>query len=125
MCPLGYSEGAAGLAAGLLIMGGLIGSFVVGPLARRFNKQIDSTKVAMPLASMCGVFLVMSLRYADFYPAIVLSLMGFGFCGLGSFPIVLELAVEVGRKCIFIKNRPTTIIQCLDIIKIFNLNIHL
>ena len=68
-------------------------------------------------AAMCGVFLVMSLRYADFYPAIVLSLMGFGFCGLGSFPIVLELAVEVGRKCIFIKNQPTTIIQWLDLVK--------
>jgi len=94
MCPLGYQEGAAGLAAGLLIMGGLIGSFTIGPIARRFNKQIEVTKVAMPLAATFGVFLAMSLRYADFYPAIVLSLMGFGFCGLGSFPIVLELAVE-------------------------------
>lgn len=103
MCPLGYQEGAAGLAAGLLIMGGLVGSFTIGPIARRFNKQIEVTKVAMPLAATFGVFLVMSLRYADFYPAIVLSLMGFGFCGLGSFPIVLELAVEVGRKCIFIR----------------------
>ena len=107
MCPLGYQEGAAGLAAGLLIMGGLVGSFTIGPIARRFNKQIEVTKVAMPLAATFGVFLVMSLRYADFYPAIVLSLMGFGFCGLGSFPIVLELAVEVGRKCIFHKNQPT------------------
>lgn len=95
MCPLGYQEGQAGLAAGLLILAGLIGSFILGPLARRYNTQVATTKVAMPLAAIFGICLAESLRFPHFYPGILLSLMGFGFCGLGSFPIILELAVEV------------------------------
>ena len=95
MCPLGYQEGEAGLAVGLLILAGLIGSFILGPLARRYNTQVATTKVAMPLAAIFGISLAECLRFPNFYPGILISLMGFGFCGLGSFPIILELSVEV------------------------------
>jgi len=94
MCPLGYNEGQAGLATALLILAGLVGAFVVGPIARRYRKNLEFTKFFMPLSALSGIALVISLRYDRAYPAIVLSLMGFGFCGLGSFPLVLELGVE-------------------------------
>ena len=97
MCPLGYGSGKAGIAAGALILAGLIGSFVIGFLGRKFRKQLEFAKVAFPLAAIFGIFIVMSLRFADVYPAILISLMGFGFFGLGSFPLCLELAVEVSR----------------------------
>ena len=105
MCPLGYQEGQAGLAAGLLILAGLIGSFILGPLARRYSSQVATTKVAMPLAAIFGIGLAESLRFPDFYPGILVSLMGFGFCGLGSFPIILELAVEVHTYQIYHERR--------------------
>ena len=73
----------------------LIGSFILGPLARRYNTQVATTKVAMPLAAIFGISLAECLRFPNFYPGILISLMGFGFCGLGSFPIILELSVEV------------------------------
>ena len=79
MCPLGYQEGQAGLAAGLLILAGLIGSFILGPLARRYSSQVATPKVAMPLAAIFGIGLAESLRFPDFYPGILVSLMGFGF----------------------------------------------
>ena len=106
MCPLGYSEGQAGLAAGVLILAGLVGSFILGPLARRRGLQLEVTKVAMPLSAMGGILCVMALRFADFYWAILLSLAGFSFAGLGSFPIILELAVEV-----IILGPPWTVIE--------------
>ena len=106
MCPLGYSEGQAGLAAGVLILAGLVGSFILGPLARRRGLQLEVTKVAMPLSAMGGILCVMALRFADFYWAILLALAGFSFAGLGSFPIILELAVEV-----IILGTPWTVIE--------------
>ena len=102
MCPLGYSERQSGIGAGLLIFAGLVGSFVLGPIARRTNKHLEVTKVAMPGAALCGISLAISLRFANIYWAILLSLMGFGFFGLGAYPIILELAVEVSidtEKC--------------------------
>ena len=98
MCPLGYGNLKAGISAGALILAGLLGSFLIGLTARRFNRQLDFAKVSWPLAAISAIFLVLSLRFADVYPAILISLMGFGFFGLGAFPLCLELAVEVGRK---------------------------
>ena len=95
MCPLGYIEASSGLAAGLLILAGLIGSFILGPIARRTNKQLEVTKFAMPAAALSGVGLVEALRYPGVYPLILTALISFGFFGLGSYPIILELAVEV------------------------------
>ena len=98
MCPLGYGDLTAGVSAGALILAGLLGSFLIGLTARRYSRQLDFAKVCWPLAAMSGIFLVMSLRFANIYPAILISLMGFGFFGLGAFPLCLELAVEVGRN---------------------------
>ena len=98
MCPQGYGSAKAGIAAGALILAGLIGSFVIGFLGRKFRKQLDFAKVSFPLAAIFGIFIVMSLRFPDVFPAILISLIGFGFFGLGSFPLCLELAVEVSGE---------------------------
>lgn len=98
MCPLGYGSSKAGIAAGVLILAGLIGSFVIGFLGRKFRKQLDFAKVSFPLAAIFGILIVMSLRFPDVFPAILISLMGFGFFGLGAFPLCLELAVEVSGE---------------------------
>ena len=79
---------------------GLIGGFIIGPLARRYRKQLEVTKVTLPLSAMAATLLSVALRFDNFYVPIVLSLMCFGFFGLGSFPLILELAVEVGRVII-------------------------
>jgi len=94
MCPTGYSEQQAGIAAGVTIFTGLIGSFIVGPLARRWGKQEEVTKLSFSLSTMGIIFLTMALRKPDIYWAILLCLSMFGFFGLGAFPIILELAVE-------------------------------
>ena len=98
MCPLGYGNFKAGLSAGALILSGLVGSFLIGFTARKLRRQLDFAKVSWPLAAMSAIFLVMSLRFADAFPAILVSLMGFGFFGLGAFPLCLELAVEVRKR---------------------------
>ena len=95
LCPLGYDSVEAGAGAGALILAGLIGSFLIGFTARKYKRQLDFAKVSWPLAAISAIFLVVSLRFTNFYPAIVISLMGFGFFGLGAFPLCLELAVEV------------------------------
>ena len=74
---------------------GLVGGFLIGPIARRYRKQLEATKVAMPLSAMAATLLCVALRFDNFYVPILLSLMCFGFFGLGSFPLILELAVEV------------------------------
>jgi len=94
MCPTGYSDQQAGIAAGVMIFTGLIGSFIVGPLARRWQKQEEVTKLSFSLSTMGIIFLTMALRKPDIYWAVLLCLSIFGFFGLGAFPIILELAVE-------------------------------
>merc|ERR1712226_1230799 len=90
MCPTGYSNQQAGV----LIFTGLIGSFTIGPLARRWALQEQTSKACFALSTLGVIFLTMALRKPDQYWAILITLGIFGFFGLGTFPLILELAVE-------------------------------
>ena len=39
LCSTGYDSGQAGATAAVLIFTGLVGSFIIGPLARRWGRQ--------------------------------------------------------------------------------------
>jgi len=94
MCSTGYGAPAAGLAAGILIVTGLIGSFVLGLVAKKYNIQIEMAKTAFSMSTVGIILLCISLLQTNLYPMIIFSLCIFGFFGLGGFPISLELAVE-------------------------------
>ena len=94
MCAQGYKSAAAGLASGLLILTGLVGSFIIGPIARRLGRQVEAAKLSFALSSIGLLMLSLALRHPDALPAIFASLTLFGFFGLGAFPLTLELAVE-------------------------------
>ena len=98
LCATGYGSKAAGAAAGSLIITGLVGSFSLGILAKRFRKQVEICKIAFSIACIGMIFLMVALRETNFFPGIMFGLILYGFFGLGAFPLTLELAVEVCRR---------------------------
>merc|ERR1719186_1031129 len=52
------------------------------------------TKMSFGVACIGIILLAVTLQETNFYPVIIVSLAIFGFFGLGSFPLTLELAVE-------------------------------
>jgi len=94
LCATGYGSKAAGAAAGSLIITGLVGSFSLGILAKRFRKQVEICKIAFSIACIGMIFLMVALRETNFFPGIMFGLILYGFFGLGAFPLTLELAVE-------------------------------
>jgi len=94
LCATGYGAHAAGAGAATLIVTGLVGSFSLGIIAKKFNMQVEIVKVAFSLACIGMIFLSVALRQTNFFPGIIAALILYGFFGLGAFPLTLELAVE-------------------------------
>lgn len=94
LCPLGYHDIFSGVANAVMILSGLAGSAVTGILADRTKAFAPITLLFYGFAAIfCIVMLEMFMVPGQ--PAIVAVSAGlFGFFGLGSYPIGLELAVE-------------------------------
>ena len=45
---------------------GLIGGFIIGPLARRYRKQLEVTKVTLPLSAMAATLLREAVKKNNF-----------------------------------------------------------
>ena len=95
LCATGYGSQAAGIGAATLIVTGLVGSFCLGPMAKKYEIQVEMVKIAFSMSSIGIIFLCVALRQTNFFPGIMAALVIFGFFGLGAFPLTLELAVEV------------------------------
>ena len=91
----GYGSSKAGIGNACLIATGLVGSFVLGPLAKKLQRHVEVVKIAFSLSSVGIILLCIFLRETDSYPLILVGLIMFGFFGLGGFPLNLELAAEV------------------------------
>ena len=92
-----------------MTVSGLVGGVVYGSIVRRFKgqvkqnmeeflnsqtTQVSGVKVSFALSSVSCIGLLLCLRLPDVFPLILLFAFLFGFFGLSSYPLFLELAVE-------------------------------
>jgi len=94
MCSTNYSTDQAGTATAVMTVSGLVGGVLYGSVVRRFGRQVEGVKVSYALSSVACIGLLLCLRLPDVFGLILLFAFLFGFFGLSSFPLFLELAVE-------------------------------
>ena len=76
-----------------MILSGILGSVILGTMARRLKIQEECAKVAFSICCLSVIGLCLTLREPSLLPLLtILSLIG--ATGLGTFPLILELAVE-------------------------------
>lgn len=89
--PRGFSAEQAGIAGGLMILGGVVGALVMPFLSDRYRKRIPFIGVALAGAtiSLAGV------TFAHGYTLLLVSAATFGFFLLSSGPIGFQYGAEV------------------------------
>ncbi|CAD5217635.1 unnamed protein product [Bursaphelenchus okinawaensis] len=94
LCSNGYSNVFIGLCGSLMIISGLIGSAVCGIIADKTKKFNLIYKSCLILAVSCAIFMAFVVFHENKNALILSSIILFGFFGLATYPISLELAVE-------------------------------
>lgn len=91
LSPRGFSEEQAGIAGGLMILGGVAGAIIMPLLSDRFRKRIPFIKIALAGAtlSLAGV------TFTGNYALLLVSAAAFGFFLLSSGPIGFQYGAEV------------------------------
>ena len=116
-----------------MTVSGLVGGVVYGSIVRRFKgqvkqnmeeflnsqtTQVSGVKVSFALSSVSCIGLLLCLRLPDVFPLILLFAFLFGFFGLSSYPLFLELAVENAFPLDPVISEVSTIIIIITIITI-------
>ncbi|KAF2356546.1 Major facilitator superfamily [Trinorchestia longiramus] len=94
LCVVGYSTTFSGLATGMLILVGFVGSAVFGVYVDRTKQFTPVCKLCYGCASICGIVMLEFFLVPDSEALILVFSALFGFFGVGGYPIGLELAVE-------------------------------
>lgn len=92
--PYGYSSNQAGYLGAGMVLAGLLGAAVSGPLVDKTKQYKSVCKTAVPVASACMVGFVFAVR-RDFFPGMLVLLVISGFSAFAALPAALELAVEI------------------------------
>ncbi|KAF9156219.1 hypothetical protein BG015_006622 [Linnemannia schmuckeri] len=92
--PYGYSSNQAGYLGAGMVLAGLLGAAVSGPLVDKTKQYKSVCKTAVPVASACVVGFVFAVR-RDFFPGMLALLVISGFAAFAALPAALELAVEI------------------------------
>ncbi len=89
--PRGFSAEQAGIAGGLMILGGVAGAIIMPVMSDRFGKRIPFIKIALAGAtlSLAGV------TFTGNYALLLVSAAAFGFFLLSSGPIGFQYGAEV------------------------------
>jgi cyanate permease len=91
--PRGFSITEAGLAGGVMILGGVIGALVLPGLSDRYRRRVPFILIALTgaLPGLVGI------TFASTLALLYLSAFVFGFFLLSSGPIGFQYGAEIGR----------------------------
>ncbi len=91
--PRGFSITEAGIAGGLMILGGVIGALVLPGLSDRYRRRVPFIVIALAgaIPGLAGV------TFASTLALLYLAAFVFGFFLLSSGPIGFQYAAEIGR----------------------------
>ncbi|KAK7479160.1 hypothetical protein BaRGS_00029601, partial [Batillaria attramentaria] len=95
LCPRGYSNDFSGLCGALLIACGVVGAGVTGALVDKTKRFEEVAKSCYVVALFAGIIFTEVCRYRHLEIPIALSVGVFGFFGFGSYPVCMEMAVEI------------------------------
>jgi MFS family permease len=89
--PRGFSITQAGMAGGLMILGGLVGAVIISWLSDRYRRRVPFILLALAAA---GIGLV-GITFATNYPILLLSSFILGFFLLSAGPIGFQYGAEI------------------------------
>ncbi|KAF9097867.1 hypothetical protein BGX23_007769 [Mortierella sp. AD031] len=92
--PYGYTSNQAGYLGAAMVIAGLIGAAVSGPVVDRTKQYKSVCKTAVPVASACVIAFVFAVR-KNFFGGMMAILAVAGFSAFAALPAALELAVEI------------------------------
>ena len=91
--PRGSSITQAGIAGGLMILGGIIGALVLPTLSDRYRRRVPFIIIAL-LGAIPGLA---GITFANSFPLLLFSAFVFGLFLLSSGPIGFQYGAEIGR----------------------------
>ena len=94
MCSTGYSAQEVGFTTALVMLSGVVGGVASGVVARRLGRPVQVLKILYCLSSLTLIISLLLLREENLLVPTILSLVVFGFCLMGCFPLALELGAE-------------------------------
>ncbi|KAF9906624.1 hypothetical protein EC991_000425 [Linnemannia zychae] len=92
--PYGYTSIQAGYLGAGMVIAGLLGAAVSGPLVDRTKQYKTVCKTAVPIACACVIGFAFAVR-KDFFGGMLALLIIAGFAAFAALPAALELAVEI------------------------------
>jgi FLVCR family MFS transporter 7 len=92
--PYGYTSNQAGYLGAGMVLAGLVGAAVSGPLVDKTKQYKSVCKTAVPVAVACVIGFVFAVR-RDFFAGMLTLLIISGFSAFAALPAALELAVEI------------------------------
>jgi FLVCR family MFS transporter 7 len=94
LCPSGYDNTFSGIAAALMIVGGICGAAASGVFVDRTKRYEETMKVCMGLAVVFGIVFLQLTLHRELGAVILFTCFGFGILGLATYPVGLEMAAE-------------------------------
>ncbi|KAF8935012.1 major facilitator superfamily domain-containing protein [Dissophora ornata] len=92
--PYGYSSNEAGYFGAAMVIAGLVGAGISGPITDKYKQYKSLCKALVPLATAMFVVFIFVVRRGDF-GGIIVSAILLGFASFAVLPAALELAVEI------------------------------
>ncbi len=89
--PRGFTPAQAGVLGGLLLLGGILGAFILSTLSDKTRKR----KLFLLIGMLGGIPALLGLTYAQSYGLLILSTFSFGFFMISTAPIGYQYAAEL------------------------------
>ncbi|XP_037092614.1 solute carrier family 49 member A3-like [Pollicipes pollicipes] len=94
LCTTGYSTGFVGLCGALLFGCGIPGAILLGLIAMKTGKAVETVKISYSMTAVCLIIFCQAARYPDLQWLLALSIGLVGLVGVGTYPLAIELGVE-------------------------------
>ncbi|KAG0326165.1 hypothetical protein BGZ99_009962 [Dissophora globulifera] len=92
--PYGYTSTEAGYFGAAMILAGLLGAGIVGPLTDKYKQYKSVCKTLVPFTTLMFIVFIFVVRKNDFGGIVAASIL-LGFSTVAILPAGLELAVEI------------------------------
>jgi MFS family permease len=89
--PRHFSSIQAGIAGGLMVIGGIIGAVIIPPISDKLRKRVPIISIAL-LGTIPGL---LGIAYANNYVLLLTSCFLLGFCLLSAGPIGFQYGAEI------------------------------
>ncbi|CAD5222428.1 unnamed protein product [Bursaphelenchus xylophilus] len=94
LCSQGYDVTIISLCGSGMIVAGLVGSAITGVIVDRTKRFNEAYKLCLSMTAICTIPMSLFVLRENQPALVMLSIFCFGFFGLATYPVSLELAVE-------------------------------